>query len=374
MWGIDDQRQRLQIMLLEIEARLPDAEERAISNTAVKSWLERLKSATYDANDMLDKFCYEELRLEAVRRGHKVGNVSGFFSLENPVLFRYKMSGKLKKSVEIISDLVDQMRAFGFGLKQHGQVANYRDKTDSHVVESIVGRDEDKEKIVNLLLGASDSVDLTIVPIVGMGGLGKTTIALLVYNDSRIKERFKFRLWVYVSEEFNTNNILKTIIDLIIQEDCKVPIDNRELLKRCLHQHLDGKRYFLVLDDVWNEDIHKWERLRALLNGGDSGSVIIVTTRSSRVATIMGMENSYNLRCLGDYDSWNLFHKRAFSKGLKESQELVEIGKKIVQNGGGLPLAINTLGSLLMSCKYEVQEWLIILEESMIWGTRSTNV
>ncbi|KAJ4768099.1 Disease resistance protein RGA2 [Rhynchospora pubera] len=103
MWGIDDQRQRLQIMLLEIEARLPDAEERAISNTAVKSWLERLKSATYDANDTLDMFCYEELRRDAVRRGHKVGNVSGFFSHENPVLFRYKMSGRLKKSVTLSS-------------------------------------------------------------------------------------------------------------------------------------------------------------------------------------------------------------------------------------------------------------------------------
>lgn len=83
----------------------------------------------------------------------------------------------------------------------------------------------------------------------------------------------------------------------------------------------------------------------------------------------MGTVESYSLGCLSEEYSWNLFHKRAFSMGVEESQELVQIGRKMVQNCRGLPLAINTLGSL-MSCKYEVREWLAILEESNIWETR----
>ncbi|XP_078158390.1 disease resistance protein RGA2-like [Carex rostrata] len=145
-----------------------------------------------------------------------------------------------------------------------------------------------------------------------------------------------------------------------------------ELLQRRLREILSGKRYVLVLDDVWNDNVNEWERLRALINCGDSGSVVIVTTRNDRVAQIMGTMESYNLGCLGEEDSWSMFQKRAFSKGVKEHPELVEIGRKLVQNCGGLPLAIKALGSL-MSYKHEVYEWLAILEQSTIWENKHAN-
>ncbi|KAJ1692193.1 hypothetical protein LUZ63_008891 [Rhynchospora breviuscula] len=371
MWGINDQRERLHNMLLEIQAVLPDAEDKANSNEAVKSWLQKLKSAAYDAGDLLDEFCYEELRRDAVRRGHIVGNVSGFFPLENPALFRYKMSGKLKKLVGRINGLVVQMGRFGFQQGQRVQVAN-RVKTDGFVIESkVVGRDEDKEKIVKLLLEGSTSEDLKVVPVVGMGGLGKTTLAQLVYNDPRVNDNFKLPLWVCVSEDFNIGLLIKSVIELVMGK-CEVPIDNMELLRRRLQEAIGGKRYLLVLDDVWNDNVDEWDRLRALLNCGASGSAIILTTRIDTVASMMGTVESYKLEFLGKDDSWQLFYRRAFSMGVKESRELVEIGKKMVENCGGLPLAISTLGSL-MSNKNEVREWSAILEESRFWEIRSNN-
>ncbi|KAJ1692188.1 hypothetical protein LUZ63_008886 [Rhynchospora breviuscula] len=342
MWGISDQQERLHNMLLEIHDVLPNAERRANSNAAVKLWLLKLKAAAYDADDLLDEFCYEDLRRDAVRHGQKVSNLSHFFSLEIPALFLYKMSGKLKKVVQRIDDLVVQM-----------------------------GRDNDKEEIVRLLLEGRDSADLTVVPVVGMGGLGKTTLVRLVYNDPRVQEHFELPLWVFVSKKFSIGLIVKSIIELVMG-DCSVPTNNRELLKRHLHQALSGRKYLLVLDDVWNENVDKWEHLRAILNCRDSRSAIIVTTRNTKVASIMGTVKSYNLGFLGDDDSWNLFHKRAFSMEVEETEELVEIGRKLVQNCGGLPLAINTLGSL-MSDKNQAREWLVVLEESRIWETRSPN-
>ncbi|KAJ4775780.1 NBS-LRR-like resistance protein [Rhynchospora pubera] len=371
MWGINDQRERLHNMLLEIHAVLPDAEDKANSNAAIKSWLQNLKSAAYDAGDLLDQFCYEELRRDAVRRGHKVGNVSRFFSLENPALFRYKMSGKLKKLVGRIDGLVVQMGRFGFQQGQRVQLAN-RVKTDANVIESkVVGRDEDQEKIVKLLLEESNNEGLKVVPVVGMGGLGKTTIAQLVYKDPRVNDHFKLPLWVCVSEDYNIGLLLKSIIELVMGK-CEVPIDNMELLRRRLNEAIGGKRYFLVLDDVWNDNVDEWDRLKALLNCGDSGSAIIVTTRSDRVASIMGTVESYKLGFLDEDDSWKLFYRRAFSMGVQENGELVDIGKKMVQNCGGLPLAITTLGSL-MSYKHEVREWSAALEESKFWEIRSNN-
>ncbi|XP_078158188.1 disease resistance protein RGA2-like [Carex rostrata] len=360
MWGINDQRERLHNMLLEIQAVLPDAEEQGNSNAAVKSWLEKLQSAAYDADDLLDEFRYEELHQDAVRRGHEDGNVSGFFSLKNPALLCYKMSGKLKKVVGRVDGLVVQMRSFGFVHGRSQQVAN-RIRTDSLVVESkVVGRDEDKEKVVQLLLKWGESDDLNVVPIVGMGGLGKTTLAQLVYNDPRVKEYFNLPLWVCVSNDFNIGHLIKSIIELV-EKKCKLPIDNMELLQSKLRQVLSGKRYVLVLDDVWNENVDEWERLRAMLNCGDPGSVVIVTTRSGRVAQIMGTVETQNLGRLGEEDSWSLFHKRAFSKGVKECQELVEIGRKMVQNCRGLPLS------------FDMREWLAVLEESKIWKQSPAN-
>ncbi|KAJ4776083.1 NBS-LRR-like resistance protein [Rhynchospora pubera] len=358
-------------MLLEIHAVLPDAEDKANSNAAIKSWLQNLKSAAYDASDLLDEFSYEELRRDAVRRGHKVDNVSRFFSLENPALFRYKMSGKLKKLVGRIDGLVVQMVRFGFQQGQRVQLAN-RVKTDANVIESkVVGRDEDQEKIVKLLLEESNNEGLKVVPVVGMGGLGKTTIAQLVYKDPRVNDHFKLPLWVCVSEGYNIGLLIKSVIELVMGK-CEVPIDNMELLRRRLNEAIGGKRYFLVLDDVWNDNVDEWDRLKALLNCGDSGSAIIVTTRNDRVASIMGTVKSYKLGFLDKDDSWKLFHKKAFSMGVQENGELVEIGKKMVQNCGGLPLAITTLGSL-MSYKHEVREWSAVLEESKFWEIRSNN-
>ncbi|XP_078158158.1 disease resistance protein RGA2-like [Carex rostrata] len=367
MWGIDDQCEKLHIKLLAVQAVLTDAEEKGDDNPAVKSWLAKLKSAAYDADDVLDKFRYDELRRDAVRRGHNAGNVSGFFSLENPILFRLKMSRKLKEVVRRINELVTEMERFKFVHGRQGRAVHHV-ITDSYVIESeVVGRRDDKENLVKLLTEVCPTGNLMVLPIVGMGGLGKTTLAQLVYNDPKVKEYFNLQLWICVSEEFNIGRLIKSIIELVNGE-CNLPIDNMELLQRRLREILTGKKYVLVLDDVWNDNVSEWERLKALLECGDSGSVVIVTTRNDRVAEIMCTMESCKLGCLGEEDSWSLFQKRAFSKGVKE--ELVEIGRKLVQNCGGLPLAIKTLGSL-MSYKSEVQEWRDILKESIIWEQMS---
>ncbi|XP_078167897.1 disease resistance protein RGA2-like [Carex rostrata] len=374
MWGIDDQRKKLHRKLLAVQDVLTDAEEQGDAKPSVKSWLAELKSAAYDADNVLDEFCYEELRRDAVARGHNLcfGKVSGFFSVENPVLFRYKMSRELKKVVGRIDELVTEMERFKFVLGRQGRVLQHVE-THSYVIESeIVGREDDKEKLVTLLTQVCPSENLMVLPVVGMGGLGKTTLAQLVYNDPRVKDHFKLLVWVCVSEEFDVGALTKLIIDTIVQKDCKVP-RTMELLQKRLREEIHSKRYLLVLDDVWNENGDKWEQLKNLLNCGDSGSVVFVTTRSGIVADVMGTIPKYNLGYFNEEDSWKLFHRRAFGMRVGECEELVEIGKKLVKNCQGLPLAIKTLGSL-MSYKNEVGQWLAVLEQSMIWENKHANV
>ncbi|XP_078178518.1 disease resistance protein RGA2-like [Carex rostrata] len=371
MWGIDDQCKKLQDKLLAVQDVLTDAEEQASrqSKPAMKSWLANLKSAAYDADDVLDEFRYEELRQDAVKRGHKAGKGIVRF----PGLFRFKMSRKLKDVVGRIDDLVTEMKRFKFVQGRKDQPVVNRDPTHSYVIESeVVGRGEDKEKLVKLLTEASPTNKLTVLPIVGMGGLGKTTLAKMVYNDPRVKQHFKLLIWVCVSEKFEVLHLIKLIIDTVIKGDSNVPCDNMELLQNRLRKEISGQRYLLVLDDVWNDKEDKWEQLRVLLNCGHLGSTVLVTTRNVTVASIMGAVQSNNLGCLGEEDSWNLFHKRAFTKGVKERLLLVEIGKNLVKNCGGLPLAIKTLGGL-MSNKHDTREWSAVLEQSTTWKHKLAN-
>nr|GLL47510.1 putative disease resistance protein RGA3 [Ipomoea trifida] len=181
------------------------------------------------------------------------------------------------------------------------------------------------------------------LPIVGLGGLGKTTLVKLVYNDDRVVENFDVRLWVSVSEDFS----LSKVIEKILRSATGKSFGHLDMDQ--LQEHLNGVlssgRYLLVLDDVWNEDQHKWKNLRELLMSGCEGSRVIVTTRSIKVAKITGTTTPYNLSGLSDHDCFDLFLKCAFREQEYRPRNLVEIGQEIVQKCWGVPLAVKTLGN-----------------------------
>ena len=177
----------------------------------------------------------------------------------------------------------------------------------------IVGRDEDKMQIIQLMQSStSHEENLSIVAIVGMGGLGKTTLAQLVYNDQRVANYFDLKMWVYISDDFDVKILVRNVIKSATNRD----VGNLELepLQQLLGQNLDEKRYLLVFDDVWNEDKKKWGQFITLLLVGANGSKILVTTRSTRVAAVMGIDFPYIVEGLQNYESWELFESLAFRK------------------------------------------------------------
>ncbi|KAH0741415.1 hypothetical protein KY290_034458 [Solanum tuberosum] len=126
-------------------------------------------------------------------------------------------------------------------------------------------------------------------------------------------------------------------------------------LQMKLQELLNGKRYLLVLDDVWNEDQGKWANLRQVLKVGASGSSVLTTTRLEKVGSIMGTLQPFRLSNLSQADCWLLFTQRAFGhQGINPN--LVAIGKEIVKKSGGVPLAAKTLGGILRF-KREEREW-----------------
>jgi hypothetical protein len=171
--------------------------------------------------------------------------------------------------------------------------------------------------------------NVNVIPIVGIGGLGKTTLAKLVYNDKRVVSHFELRMWVCVFEDFNVIRLIKEILKSAIgtiEENLSV-----DRLQISLRECLKNKTFPLVLDDVWNEDRNKWIELEDLLIGGCNESKILVTTRNSLVATVMRTSPTYNLDGRSLEDCLSLFVKLTFKEGEeKQYPNLIEIGKEIV--------------------------------------------
>ncbi|XP_034701291.1 putative disease resistance RPP13-like protein 1 isoform X2 [Vitis riparia] len=338
---------KLQMKLLEVQAVLNDAEAKQITNLAVKDWVDELKDAVYDAEDLVDDITTEALRRKMESDSQtQVRNIIFGEGIESRV-------EEITDTLEYLSQKKDVL-----GLKKGvGENLSKRWPTTSLVDESgVYGRDVNREEIVKFLLSHNASGNkISVIALVGMGGIGKTTLAKLVYNDRRVVEFFDLKAWVCVSNEFDLVRITKTILKAI---DSGTPDDNDlNLLQHKLEERLTRKKFLLVLDDVWNEDYNDWDSLQTPFNVGLYGSKIIVTTRINKVAAVMHSVHTHHLAKLSSEDCWSLFAKHAFENGNSSPHpKLEEVGKEIVKKCDGLPLAVKTLGGALYS-EGRVKEW-----------------
>ncbi|CAN1316401.1 Putative disease resistance RPP13-like protein 1 [Linum perenne] len=203
-----------------------------------------------------------------------------------------------------------------------------------------------------------------------MGGIGKTTLAQLVYNDESIRDRFGLQAWVCVSEEYDVFRLTKDMIEEVSRRPCDINSLNQLQLE--LKRILKGHRFLLILDDVWIDDVGTWEMLRMPFMSGAKGSKIIVTTRNQNVASLMGTRSIYSLNQLDTNDCWLLFAKQAFGDEFGEHPQLEVVGREIVRKCKGIPLAAKALGGLLHS-ERDIHKWEKVLN-SNLWDLPSNKV
>lgn len=364
-FGYEEEIDKLRHTLNIIRAVVEDAEERQVREKALKIWLAELKEVAYDVENLLDEFCLEAIIARTARPFcQKV--LSDFLPSLKPFAFYLELFPKLREIRKRL-DVLAAERSLKEGVVKIGCDVESRRQTGSFVIESeVVGREEDKEAMIDLLVsnGASGfNRKISVIPIVGLGGIGKTTLAQLAYNDERVTKSFELKVWVCVNEDFNVRKIMKLIIESVTLNKCDFL--GMDVLQSQLRHLLHGRRCLLVLDDVWNEDHEEWDKLRISLSDGAKGSHVIVTTRSAKVAMIVGTIPPYYLKGLSHDDCWALFKHRAFAPG-EEYLNFLPIGKEIVKKCGGIPLAAKALGSL-MRFKREEGDWLYV-QESDLWN------
>ncbi|KAJ0982021.1 hypothetical protein J5N97_010276 [Dioscorea zingiberensis] len=360
-------------------------------------WLRELQDAAYEADNVLDEYDYELLERQAKGKFKQAVTSPPLSFLSNA-----SIRSKLKDSLEKLDKIASRVHTFINMLGGSSNASSLADET-TFVTGSVAteprifGRDTKRDHILDLLINnhvvASESDheirDVLVLPIVGVGGVGKTTLAQDIYNNPKIIAHFPTRMWIHTPQNFDEIIITRRMVELVHPDACHTT-DNFGTLQQSLLEGLQKKkRFLLVLDDVWYDEkqsefvnSERWRKLLAPLRHGVQGSMVLITSRTNLVAKTLGRYamQPITLEGLNEDDCLSLFNSYAFEAAAAAcgqqirpdkniDHHLMEIGReiarKIVSKLSGLPLAAKVLGGVLRN-NHDVEEWNRVLRTD-IW-------
>ncbi|XP_027180879.1 disease resistance protein RPM1-like [Coffea eugenioides] len=367
---IRDELEQMRAFLREAEAKEEDAQP------TLQQWIKQVRDAAYDTEDILDEFV---ARFARHRATGFYGSVRRIFSSIKNLRARHRVASEIqsiKSRIKSISEAHQRYQSeYGISAPASNSLSAVNTTTwrysrdDALLVEEakLVGIDQPKNRLISELLEGDDH-QLKVVSVVGMGGLGKTTLVKRVHEDPEVRRHFPVRAWVTVSQTCDFQYLLKDLIRQLHEEGKKpVPQSIESLnttgLKKIVKDFLQqAGRYAIVFDDVW--DVEFWNTIKfALPESSDGGNRVMLTTRKADVASASCIESLgfvYRMDPLSFEDSWTLFCNKIF-KGNSCPGHLMDVAKGILDKCEGLPLAILAISGLLaMKDVNRTEEWEIV--------------
>uniref|UniRef100_A0ACD6ACY0 Uncharacterized protein n=1 Tax=Avena sativa TaxID=4498 RepID=A0ACD6ACY0_AVESA len=390
----------LEATLMDILIVVGAAERQHVVDTNQVLLLQRIKDAVSDAEDVLDEFDYMLLKEKCEQKGLLRRITSSSLSIGKRLINIDKFRSKLRKVLQSLERVRASAEMFVrvMALESSNTIQSLERvpaRTTGALLheDAIFGREKEIDELVGQLVNQSDECSLNheqnygtqVHTIVGVGGIGKTTLAQLVCNNEKIADAFDLRMWVCVSRNFDKMRLIKEMIACTTDgENAELDNFNFSMLQKELKHRLAFKSFLLVLDDVWydekyGEHINKemWKELIAPIKNPAYiyypspgrrilGSKILVTTRTTLVAKMLDSRSLFILEGLGRDDSWLLFRRCAFgSTKPQDYPELEKIGDQIVQKLRGSPLALKVIGGHLNG-KNSGAEWENVLRKGVL--------
>ncbi|XP_047955339.1 disease resistance protein RGA2-like [Salvia hispanica] len=366
--GLNKDAHQLQRTLETIQAYLSDAEKKSITQDSVKIWLRELEAVAFDAENVLDEFSYHLLhkQVKKMMTPKAKDKVLSFFSSFNGISSRHNMAHTIKQINTTFESMKKTAKELGLEtlvVSAPAAIAHTSIESDSVSLDPIfIGRDDDMPKLVHMLTEIQDDRIFCMVALVGMGGMGKTTLTRKVFNHESVKARFGSLIWVHVSQTFDPISLFKKILSAL-SSHIGDGVQSRELILKRLQEVLKSKTYLLVLDDVWNEDVSMWEDFMNSMSGVTStmGNGILITTRSENVASTVHPFYIHHLNGLSDEVCWSIIKAKTYDENGEVPSGFEMTGRKIAKRCQGLPLAANVAGGVLRGKSEE--DWRFISEK-----------
>ncbi|KAL6619370.1 hypothetical protein ACP70R_034509 [Stipagrostis hirtigluma subsp. patula] len=378
--GVTGEIQKFDSKLRSLKDFLADAERKRITDAHVQGWVGKLKDVMYDATDVM-----ELCQLKAMKRQESMPATdtdSGccscsplIFFLRNP-RFTHDIGRRIRELNQRLDEIKKEAEEFNFI-----NLAAYEDRrtvvprratrktAPGFDRSAVVGEkiEDDTRSLVEMVVKEEEthtrsSSNIKVVAIVGVGGIGKTTLAQMIFNNETIEDKFDKRIWLSINQDFEEADLLRTAITAAGGDHHREK--ELSLLQPTLTVTLAGKKIFLVMDDVWSE--RAWhDALRIpMTNAAARGTCILITTRNASVARGMKAVQPYHhVNKLVPEDAWCLLKNQVASSENDETaiEMLKNIGLEIIERCDGLPLAIKAIGGLLNHKAINEVEWKKVL-------------
>ncbi|KAH6778565.1 hypothetical protein C2S51_009877 [Perilla frutescens var. frutescens] len=308
----------------------------------------RIADAAYEAEDVIESYIVDAIQL----RRRRSTSSSHHEEIRPWNEFYHDLQKVIEEMDSIKKTVMEMMREKSSAVEAHQQQQRNIIRSSSVIGKNMssmtVGFDDVLVQLLDKLTGGSSSRQ--VIPITGMGGIGKTTLARNVFEHALIKDHFDICAWVTISQQYNTKEIICKILP---RESGNL---SEEKLGVELHKYLYDRRYLIIMDDIWSVEV--WEKMGSFLVDCNNGSRIIVTTRQSHLTSQLTQSNyGLDMKFLDEVNSWNLFSKIVFGEESTIPLELEIIGKKIVGKCRGLPLSIVVIGGLLAKSQHTQKYW-----------------
>ncbi|XP_078161870.1 putative disease resistance RPP13-like protein 3 isoform X2 [Carex rostrata] len=371
LYGVDEKVEKVSHELTRIQAFLKDADRKQIKDERQKNWVKEVRDVAHSIEDVIDIFL-----MEIPQNPQMLGKREAIKNM----LRKTKKLPAVHNLVDEINQILEKMKEIEesrvrYGIDNFGEASGdiklpIRPLILPDIDPNIVGFKADQDHIVKELLDETTE-RRSVVSICGTGGLGKTTLAQKVYNCGNVVEQFEVRIWVAISEKFEVIDVSKKIArQLNLDEQ---PNETEVILAK-IHKSLGGKKYLIVLDDVWTSDL--WTQIGAVFPDKNNGSRVLVTTRIADVPKGMDPNSEpYMLECLTKKLSQELLLKTVFpNHDPKKSSfdDLSDIIGQFVDKCGGLPLALVVLGGFLSKKPRNHAVWSSVFR-TMNWHVEGKN-